>query len=381
MARSEIAAIADRFATKFGHAPRLFRAPGRINIIGEHTDYSGGLVMPAAIDRDCIVAAARSGTRTLRLISSEFSGGGAANLDEPLVRRGGWIDYGMGVASVLMERGVELPGADLLIKSEVPVGAGLSSSAALEVAVAHALLALAGSAATGLQIARWTQQAENDFVGMPCGVMDQFASENGVAGSALLLDCATLQYEAVPLPEGAQFLLVDSMVRHTHVDGEYRSRREDCDAAAHVLGKPNLSALNESDLPRVLPKLSARMAKRCRHVVTENARVRKAADAMRVADLEGLGRLMNESHASLRDDMEVSIPEVDALASIAQQTSGVYGARMMGGGFGGSVIALADAPTAERALALVRRAYEARTGKHANGFICKIVAGAGEILP
>jgi galactokinase len=372
--------IASRFRERFGKEPRVFRAPGRINIIGEHTDYSGGLVMPAAIDRYCVVAAAANEARSLRIVSNGF-GDAEADLDA-LARTGTWIDYVAGVASMLMKAGIPVPGADLMIESSVPVGAGISSSAALEVSAMHALLAVANRSATGLQIARWAQAAENHFVGMPCGVMDQFASANGVAGAAFLFNCATFTLEeAVPLPDGASFLLIDSMVSHSHVDGEYRSRREDCETAAQVLGLPNLGALAEPDLDRSLVVLPERVAKRTRHVVTENARVRRAADAMRRGDLATLGQLMNQSHASLRDEMEVSVTEVDRLAEIAQKTAGVFGARLMGGGFGGSVIALAAAAEADEALAAIRAAYERASGKSPNGFVCKSVAGAGEVLP
>jgi galactokinase len=372
-------AIASRFRERFGGEPRIFRAPGRINIIGEHTDYSGGLVMPAAIDRYCTVAAAANGARRLRVSSNGFADA-EADLDA-LTRAGTWIDYVAGVASMLMKAGIPVGGADLMIESNVPVGAGVSSSAALEVSVMHALLALAERSATGLQIARWSQAAENSFVGMPCGIMDQYASANGVAGAAFLLDCTAFKLEVVPLPEGASFLLIDSMVRHRHVDGEYRSRREDCETAARILGLPNLSALNKRDLTGALARLPERVTKRARHVVTENARVRDAARAVKRGDLVALGALMSLSHASLRDDMEVSVPEVDALATIAQQTQCVFGARLMGGGFGGSVIALAAADGASEALVAIRAAYEKATGIASNGFVCRAVAGAGEVLP
>jgi galactokinase len=369
--------LAQRYHARFGRTPRIFQAPGRINIIGEHTDYSGGLVLPAAIDKSCFVAAAANGTRMLRVVSDGFPDA-EADLDA-LVRSGTWIDYVAGVASILARAGIIVPGADLLIASGVPVGAGVSSSAALEVAVAHALLALADRPSDRLQIARWAQAAENEFVGMPCGIMDQFASANGMENGALLLDCATLVFQGLELPHGASFLVVDSMVRHTHVDGEYRSRREDCETAARLLGLDHLSAVDENAQAQALSRLPERIGKRARHVASENTRVVRAVDAIRRFDLAALGELMNQSHASLRDDMEVSVPEVDTLAAIAQQTPGVYGARMMGGGFGGSVIALAATRKAENTLTAIRTAYETATGKLPNGFVCKVVAGAGEV--
>lgn len=373
------AQVRDRFRNRFGGDPRLFQAPGRINIIGEHTDYSGGLVMPAAIDRRCLIAAAPNGSRRLNVVADAFASQAEADLDA-LAPTHGWMDYVAGVAAVLIADGVDVPGADLWIESDVPIGAGVSSSAAIEVAAAHALLALAGQAADGVQIARWAQRAENDFVGMPCGIMDQFASANGVAGGAMLLDCATLKAEPVRLPGTASFLLVDSMVRHNHVEGEYRARRDDCETAARLLGVAMLSQVTEAELAAALARLPPGPAKRCRHVVSENARVRRAAEALGRGDLAALGQLMTRSHASLRDDMQVSTIEVDRLAAIAQATPGVFGARMMGGGFGGCVIALVDAARAGPASEAIRGAYAAVIGKAPDAFVCRAVAGAGEII-
>ena len=247
-----------------------------------------------------------------------------------------------GVAFVLARAGVPLVGADLAIQSDVPVGAGVGSSAALEVAVARALLALAGVEADGRQVALWAQAAENEFVGMPCGIMDQFASANGVAGAALVLDCRTLEATPAPLPAGAAFLLIDSRSPHAHVQGEYQARRRDCEEAAGRLGVATLRDVAEADLAGAVSGLPPRLAKRRRHVVSENARVRAAAAALAAGDLAGLGRLINRSHASLAHDMEVSTPSLDRLAAIARKTPGVFGARMTGGGFGGCVIALVD---------------------------------------
>ena len=368
---------AEAFRARFGATPRLFQAPGRINIIGEHTDYCGGLVMPAAIDRWCRVAAAANGTRRLTVAAEGF---GDVELDlDALAPRKAWSDYVAGVAKVLMDAGVPVPGADLLVQSSVPVGSGVSSSAAIEVATAHALLALAGHAADGLAIARWCQKAENDFVGMPCGIMDQYASEYGVEGAALVLDCARLTSTVTPLPANASFLLVDSGVRHALVSGGYRERRADCETAAKILGVALLAEVTEGELPTALPRLPPGPAKRCRHVVAETARVRRAADALARGDLAGLGALINQSHASLRDDMEVSVPEVDRLAEIARETPGVFGARMMGGGFGGCVISLVDRAQAPAAQAAIVERYGAILGKTPVAFICRAVAGAGEV--
>jgi galactokinase len=358
---------------------RIFRAPGRINIIGEHTDYCEGLAMPAAIDRWCQVTATPNGTRRLRATSAGF--GPPIDIDlDALAPRGDWTDYVAGVAFVLARADVPLIGADLAIESDVPIGAGVSSSAALEVAVVHALLALAGLGADGRRIALWAQAAENAFVGIPCGIMDQFAAANGVAGAALVLDCRTVTATSAPLPVNAAFLLIDSMSPHAHVQGEYEARRRDCEEAARLVGVASLRDIAEADLAGALLRLPARLARRCRHVVTENARVSAAVAALAAGDLAGLGQLINQSHKSLADDMEVSTPDLDRLAGIARATPDVFGARMMGGGFGGSVFALVDAEMATSAMAHIVEDYGAVIGGAPEAFVCRVVAGAAEVF-
>ena len=334
--------------------------------------------MPAAIDRWCLVRARANSERRLRLTSSAFDRTIELDLDD-LTPAGSWTDYVAGAAFALTRAGIPLTGADLEFDSNVPVGAGVSSSAAIEVASIHALLALAGHVADGSQIARWAQLAENDFVGMPCGIMDQFASANGVAGAALMLDCRTLQATPAALPANARFLVVNSMAPHAHATGEYAARRADCEAAASTLHLKSLRDLEESDLSDVLPQLTDTQARRCRHVVTENARVRRAADAMKSNDLTALGELINASHASLRDDMQVSVKMVDQLTEIAQKTPDIYGARMMGGGFGGCVIALVEATESEKVMDLVKAEYARIIGQTPDAFICNLVGGAGEV--
>jgi galactokinase len=357
----------------------VFQAPGRINVIGEHTDYSGGLAMPAAIDRRCYVAARAVPGRRLHVVAKTL--GAEAEVDLGGLRpKGDWIDYVAGVAQVLAEAGAPAPGAELWIESEVPLGAGVSSSAALEVAVAYALLALAERSADPIQIARWAQAAENQFVGMPCGVMDQFASANGVQDCVLQLDCSTLEAKAVPLPPEAAFLIIDSMIRHAHAEGDYARRRAECEAAAAGLGLSRLSQGRLEDLDRRGGDLSPVLLRRARHVVTENDRVRQAADALGRGDLARLGGLLNRSHASLRDDMEVSVPPVDALVDRVQSIPAVLGARMMGGGFGGCVIALIKARDAEDVLHQVRGAYGPMAGRTPDAFACRAVGGAGEAV-
>jgi len=367
-----------RFAEHLHAQPRLFAAPGRINIIGEHTDYAGGLAMPAAIDRCCLIAAAPRPDRTLRVNALDLDEVAELNLDR-LTPCGDWSDYVAGVAYILAEAGAPLGGADLFITSDVPMGAGVSSSAALEVAAVLALTSLAKIKADGRQIAAWAQAAENRFVGVPCGIMDQYASANGVEGSALVLDCAALASTPAPLPPYARFLLVHSMVRHRLTDGAYAERRADCAEAAVRLELDHLAALDPLHLPFALARLPGRLARRCRHVVSETERVRKAAQALQSGDLATVGALMNQSHASLRDDMEVSVPEVDFLAHIARHAPGVLGARMMGAGFGGCVLVLVGAPDAAAALSAICDAYGAHIGEAPIALSCALASGAQEI--
>jgi galactokinase len=359
-----------RFEKVFGKKPRVFVGPGRINIIGEHVDYCGGLVMPAAIDLGCYVAIAPNDLGILR-VESEF-GGAELALDE-FSPHGDWRDYVGGMAFALKEAGIAVTGHDIVIGSNVPIGAGVSSSAALEVALG---LALTGGRISGTQLAQIAQRAENHFVGMNCGIMDQFASANGINGHALLLDCASLEFEALSVPTDACFLLIDSGVKHAHVGGGYASRRADCEAAAVSLG---VKLLCEVEHVEALEVLEGNPLKRARHVVSEIARTKAAREALSKLNLAALGVLMNQSHASLSLDMEVSTPEVDRLAEIAQATAGVYGARMMGGGFGGSVIALVDASQVDEAQTAIVATYGAYLGRVPDAFVARLARGAHEI--
>jgi galactokinase len=359
-----------RFEKAFGVTPRIFVGPGRINIIGEHVDYCGGMVMPAAIDRACYVAIAPNDLGILR-VQSDF---GAAEIGlDTFVRHGDWRDYVSGIAFALIEAGEIIGGNDLIIEADVPIGAGVSSSAALEVGVG---LALTGGRVAGPRLAQIAQRAENHFVGMNCGIMDQFASANGVADHALLLDCESLTFEALAVPSDACFLLVDSGVKHAHVGGGYDDRRADCEAAATSLG---VTLLCDVANVEALAELKGNPQKRARHVVSEIARTKAARAALGTGNLAKLGDLMNQSHASLSHDMEVSTPEVDRLASIAQATPGVYGARMMGGGFGGSVIALVDPIHVESARAAIVASYSDYLGRRPEAFLARLARGAHEI--
>lgn len=363
--------LAARFEQSFGIKPRLFKAPGRINIIGEHVDYCGGWVMPAAINRACYVASAPNGLDILRVLS-DF---GSAELSlDGFERNDDWRDYVAGMAFALRDAGNDIFGHDMIITSNVPVGAGVSSSAALEVAIG---LALTGGAATGPRLAQIAQRAENHYVGMACGIMDQFASANGIENFALLLDCASLAFEPIGIDPRACFLLVDSGVKHAHVEGSYANRRHDCEAAAQELGVALLCEVNEVD---ALSALRGNTLKRARHVVSEIARTQAAKAALARGDLDALGALMNQSHKSLSADMEVSTLEVDQLAAIAQATPHVYGARMMGGGFGGSVIVMVDAAHVGAVQAAIVNEYAQYLGRTPDAFPVKLAAGAHEIM-
>jgi galactokinase len=362
--------LSTRFVRAFDSVPRIFVGPGRINIIGEHVDYCGGMVMPAAIDRACYVAVAPNDLGVVRVLS-DF-GEVTIGLDWFLAE-GDWRDYVAGMAFALKEAGHAITGHDLIIASDVPIGGGVSSSAAVEVAVG---LALTGGQVNGPRLAQIAQRAENHFVGMACGIMDQFASANGVADHALILDCDSLACETLAISADVRFLLVDSGVKHAHIGGGYTSRREDCEAAAKTLG---VGLLCEIEDVAQLAGLQGNPLKRARHVVSEIARTKAARTALLANDMTSLGNLMNQSHASLSVDMDVSTPEVDRLAAIAQATAGVYGARMMGGGFGGSVIALVDASQVDAAQAAIVSGYGDYLGRAPDAFVARLAQGGHEL--
>ena len=338
------------FLARFGREARIARAPGRVNLIGEHTDYNDGWVLPVAIDLTTRVAFAPTGGASLMVRSSAAPG---EDVELPLGRsdarrRGQWSDYVEGVLRALEADGLAPPAAGLLIDSDLPLGAGLGSSAALEVAVAHALLALAGARVVPAGVARLCQRAENDFVGARCGIMDQAIACLGRAEHALLLDCRSGTTNHVPLPASLEIVVASSGVRHVLADGEYNRRRAECEEVVARLSAGGLSirALRDvtlDDLDRVRAWLGEPLYRRARHVITENARVLEFAALLRADDPSGLGRLLRESHASLRDDYEVSCDELDLLVQQATGLPGLVGARMTGGGFGGCTVNLVRA--------------------------------------
>jgi galactokinase len=364
---------------------RIYRAPGRVNLIGEHTDYNDGFVMPAAIDLCTRVAIEPRDGRKLHIHSEDLSDNVVFDLDEPNPRaRGHWSDYVRGVAITLERAGHRLRGADLAIRSDVPMGAGLSSSAALEVATGYAMLESSGIEIDRVELAKLCQQAENEFVGMRCGIMDQFTSCCGQAGTALMLDCRSLAYRLLPLPEDVRLVIGNTMVKHELGSSEYNTRRAECEAGVKHFANllPDIQALRDvtvNDLERCGHNLNEVIDKRCRHVITENARVMEATAALERGDLDAFGDLMAQSHRSLRDDYEVSCAELDTMVNLATKIEGVFGARMTGGGFGGCTINLVEADSVAEFKRTVARGYELATGLAPEIFVCAAASGAARV--
>ncbi|MFN7983908.1 MAG: galactokinase [Vicinamibacterales bacterium] len=337
-------------------------APGRINLIGEHTDYHGGYVLPTVIpQRTRAELRLRSG-RSVR-VTSTIDAQGTQTYELGREERGrGWLDYVQGLTFVLARSGWTPHAFDLHITSNVPVGAGVSSSAALEVSVLRALREALHFQMDDVQLAKVAQQAETHFVGVPVGIMDQFAASLGRDGQALFIDTRTLAFEAVPLPQSMRLLAIDSGVTHAHAGGGYLTRRRESFEAAARLGVQSLRDLDETELDR-LDALPAVLARRARHVITENARVLAAVAALRSAEVGTLGELCNASHISMRNDYEISTAEIDRLVEIARAHPEVYGARMTGGGFGGTVIAIATTRADRRTAEEIAGKYRAETGR------------------
>jgi len=382
---ASVKAIAEKFFAKFGAMPHVYRAPGRVNLIGEHTDYNDGFVMPAAIGFYCWVAIARGLVRKLAIISEEFPDGREVDLTSGQIGPSRtWSDYPVGVAVELEKAGFRLNGGNLWIHGEVPIGAGLSSSAAIEVATALALASESGYAIDRVQLALICQRAENEFVGMRSGIMDQFVSLHGRAGHALMLDCRSLEFELVSIPESVKLVICNTGVRHQLTGGEYNRRRAECEEAVRSLQKalPEIRALRDVSLQQLESNrglVSEMPYKRALHVVTENARVLDSVEALRNGDLRRFAENMAASHRSLRDLFEVSCAELDLMVELANEQEGVYGARMTGGGFGGATINLVDANHAQRFATKIAEAYQEKTGIAAQVYVCEPVDGASRV--
>jgi galactokinase len=374
-----------RHAQRFGAVDRAFQAPGRVNLIGEHTDYTGGLVMPAAIDFNtvAVMGAAKDGRSVIHSVDfkKEFEFDASALPEEP---KHDWTDYPAGVLWSLRQSGVVAPQFTMTLQGDVPLGAGLSSSASIEVAVAFAVLALAGQAMALTDVALACKKAENGFVGAQSGIMDQYIACCGMKDHALLIDTRDLNSRAVPLPEDVRLVICNSMVKHSHAGGEYNERRAEVDEGSRALraANPNIHELRDAtleDLEKARGSMSEEAFLRCRHIITENVRVEEAATALATGNMRRMGELMAEAHASYRDDFAASCPEVDLLVELAAAQPGVIGARLTGGGFGGCTVNLVEAALAEAFREGIHAAYLERAGIDADIYLCQAAAGASEL--
>ena len=379
-------AVTKRFREVYGASPRgVFRAPGRVNLIGEHTDYNDGFVLPAAIDFYSYAAFGERGDHTLSVYSEQFHET-AEFTPERLAGppRKHWSDYVRGVAAVLQQEGYPLNGANLVIDGQVPIGAGLSSSAAIEVATAFALNSLGTVKIPLLDVAKLCQRAENTYTGARCGIMDQFVSCFGRQDHALMLDCRSLEVTYLQLPPNVRLVICNTMVRHELAGSEYNERRASCERVVETIAKflPEVRALRDltlEDLERYRNQISSIDFRRSRHVITENDRVKDAKRALESADLAQFGKLMYPSHDSLDQDYEVTCRELNIMVSLAREIEGVYGARMTGGGFGGCTINLVESKMTLDFQTTMGREYEKLTGLSPQIFVCAAAAGASEV--
>lgn len=383
--KDAIQKLRSTFQAQFEGECRIFRAPGRVNLIGEHTDYNDGFVLPAAIALDTWVAAAPVDSGELVIYSAQqrqkvkFP----ASKSAPQPRRD-WTDYTRGVTAELQRIGIASRGVNMLVDGNIPIGAGLSSSAAIEVASALALVDAAQAELDSVAMARLCQRAENEFVGARCGIMDQFTCLHGQRGHAILLDCRSLQYRPLPLPARLKLVICNTMVKHSLAAGEYNARRAECEECVSELSRmrPGISALrdvSETELPAGVAKLPERLGRRLRHVISENARVLRAGEALRSGDMERFGELMYESHASLRDDFQVSCRELDVMVELAKALPGTIGARMTGGGFGGCTINVVEEEAVDEFVARVSRGYEQATGIKPEIYVTQANEGAARV--
>jgi len=360
---------------------RMVRAPGRVNLIGEHTDYNLGYVLPVAISLETWIASAPRDDSRVAIVSLQEPGEQDFDIDQPGPPKGTWRDYVAGIVRMLSERGVRLRGVTAVVDSEIPLGSGLSSSAALELAAAWTLSEALPPLAP-MELARVAQRAENEYVGVQSGLMDQFASVHGVAGAALLFDCRSLAYSTVPLPNGLRLVAIDTRSSHRLASSEYNARRGRCELgvarlATRYNGVTSLRDVTPEMLRDSGDLLDDETRRRCTHVVEENRRVLEAVDALRAEDLDAVGRLFAESHASLRDLYEVSSTELDALVDIAMRVEGVVAARMTGAGFGGCTVNLVHEDALGPLRAAVGREYPRLSGRDAGFYVVDAVGGAG----
>jgi galactokinase len=373
-----------QFLELYGREPRVFSAPGRVNLIGEHTDYNDGFVLPMAIDRRTFVAAAPRDDGAVRASSTNEVGRIEFEIGGEYLSGHDWGKYVYGLAECLRREEFRLRGADLLIASDVPIGAGLSSSAALEISTGFALLSVSDQPVDLVDLALLAQRAESEFAGTRCGVMDQYVACLGIEGHALLIDCRNLEYRAAPIDfERARVVVCNSMVKRELAAGEYNRRRAECEEGVRRLGAylPGVQSLRDVELDDFDPyadSLPETIRRRCNHVITENARTLAAVEALELGDLDRFGKLMYASHESLRRDYEVSCRELDLLVDIASRCDGVFGARMTGGGFGGCAVNLVAPDFVNEFLTTISLEYEKETGARPDFHVCQASAGVRE---
>ncbi len=369
--------VTAEFTARFGAAPAfVVRAPGRVNLIGEHTDYNDGFVLPMAIDRAAWIALRPRSDGQVVVHSLEFNQTGRFELAQISKTELGWLEYLKGIAWALQTAGFALVGWEGIVAGDVPIGAGLSSSAALEMATARAFAAVSALAWNPAQMAKLGQKVENQWIGVKSGIMDQMISASGKADTALLIDCRSLETENAPLPPDTVVVVLDTSTRRGLVGSAYNERREQCEAAAQHFGVPALRDVTVEQFEARASELDDITRRRARHVITENARTLQAAEAMRQGDAQRLGALMDASHVSMRDDFEISSAALNAMVECAREQNGCYGARMTGGGFAGCAVALIDAAVAARFVDRVVSCYMARTALNPTLYVCSATNGA-----
>lgn len=374
---SLIARVREGFKEKFGAPPSIVvRAPGRVNLIGEHTDYNDGFVMPMAIDRATFIALRPREDGRVLLRSLDYGEDMAIDLDTFIKERMSWREYPKGVAWALREAGYELKGWEGVTCCDVPMGAGLSSSASFELAVARSFCAVSGFEWDAAKIALICQKAENRWVGVNCGIMDQMISAVGEKDHAVLIDCRSLETRSARLPKGTVIVVMDTTTRRGLVDSAYNERRAQCEQASRFFGVDKLRDVTRARFEKHAGELEETTRRRSRHVITEDERTLAAIEAMEQGDATMLGKLMNDSHESLRDDFEVSRKELDTMVDAARECKGCFGARMTGAGFGGCAMALVSRPAAKSFAAFVEKRYAEKTGLKPLLYVCHATDGA-----
>ncbi|MGF1719934.1 galactokinase [Vibrio kyushuensis] len=374
--------VKNSFQNVLNYAPtHIIQAPGRVNLIGEHTDYNDGFVLPCAINYQTVVAAAKREDNIVRVISVDYGDA----LDEfdltetiDFQQDKMWANYIRGVVKCLRDRGFEFSGADISVSGNVPQGAGLSSSAALEVVIGQTFKVLYNLEISQAEIALNGQQAENEFVGCNCGIMDQMVSAEGREHHAMLLDCRSLETQAVAMPKDMSVVIINSNKKRGLVDSEYNTRREQCEEAARNFGVKALRDVTIEQFNAKVNELDETVAKRARHIITENDRTVEAAKVLAAGDMKRMGVLMAESHASMRDDFEITVKEIDLLVEIVKEVIGEEGGvRMTGGGFGGCLVALVPPAKVDEVKAAIEAKYQVETGLKESVYVCQAKDGAG----